>query len=506
MEPTSSITAISSIAQGLIVILAIVIIKQYASTGTVNISSSNSTPLELKGYRRLGLSPDQSNIRDEYDPKYECSNTNPNLQKKKSTSYSYSSNESDKDEMAMGNNSIDNSNLNKPTCHIKALFTYPIKSCAGIELDVAHVVPEGIKYDRTFCFAEAVPNDNGASVSAGEKSELNNANSGGNSQFHWQARTMRNGRFSRLALVRPEIWIPDEEEEGEGNGYNKGQLSDSISSVGKNQPGIMTISYPRVPNSIITKLGMILGLISNECTFQVPLFPSEDSPSPIPVKIWKDTPLAYDYGQYIPQSFLDFIYKDREQEGRATTTTTAAGTRRRISTTKPSKPKPHLTLFRITPNPNHKRKLFRNAPRKQTLGFQPITDFADAYPLHLLNLASARDVAARCRRYIPHLSVRRFRANIIIHGLEAFAEDNWKFIRIQRHNTARMNVDNVDHVDVHAVSRTIRCRLPNVDPDTGVRHESEPDRTLRSYRCIDAGEPRFACLGMQLVPAQPGMF
>lgn len=29
----------------------------------------------------------------------------------------------------------------------------------------------------------------------------------------------------------------------------------------------------------------------------------------------------------------------------------------------------------------------------------------------------------------------------------------------------------------------------------------EPDQTLRSYRNIDAGSPKNACLGMQLVPA-----
>lgn len=29
----------------------------------------------------------------------------------------------------------------------------------------------------------------------------------------------------------------------------------------------------------------------------------------------------------------------------------------------------------------------------------------------------------------------------------------------------------------------------------------EPDKTMRSYRNIDAGSPKNACLGMQLVPA-----
>lgn len=72
----------------------------------------------------------------------------------------------------------------------------------------------------------------------------------------------------------------------------------------------------------------------------------------------------------------------------------------------------------------------------------------------------------------------------------------------------------------HIVSRTVRCKLPNVNQETGGReprpppvgffadpsiatekHIQEPDQTLRSYRKIDAGSPSNACLGMQLVAA-----
>ncbi len=47
----------------------------------------------------------------------------------------------------------------------------------------------------------------------------------------------------------------------------------------------------------------------------------------------------------------------------------------------------------------------------------------------------------------------------------------------------------------------MRCLLPNVDQDTGKRHEFEPNKTLKSFRKIDAGDPNNACLGMQMVPA-----
>ncbi len=38
---------------------------------------------------------------------------------------------------------------------IKALFTYPIKSCHGLELAASEVGSTGLKYDRLFTFAQS---------------------------------------------------------------------------------------------------------------------------------------------------------------------------------------------------------------------------------------------------------------------------------------------------------------------------------------------------------------
>lgn len=48
-----------------------------------------------------------------------------------------------------------------------------------------------------------------------------------------------------------------------------------------------------------------------------------------------------------------------------------------------------------------------------------------------------------------------------------------------------------------------RCKLPNVDPDTGIRHKAEPDYALRKYRDVDEGAPKMGCLGVQMVPEFP---
>ena len=47
---------------------------------------------------------------------------------------------------------------------------------------------------------------------------------------------------------------------------------------------------------------------------------------------------------------------------------------------------------------------------------------------------------------------------------------------------------------------TRRCKLPNVNPDTGFRHPVEPDRALRKNREVDEGAKGMGCLGMQLTP------
>ena len=88
----------------------------------------------------------------------------------------------------------------------------------------------------------------------------------------------------------------------------------------------------------------------------------------------------------------------------------------------------------------------------------------------------------------PRLSAARFRANLIITGPEAYHEETWRRIKI-------------GFYEYDVSCRTTRCKLPNVDPVTGEKHPSEPDRTLRSYRAVDAGAgPNTGCLGMQMVP------
>lgn len=131
----------------------------------------------------------------------------------------------------------------------------------------------------------------------------------------------------------------------------------------------------------------------------------------------------------------------------------------------------------------------------------------------MVNLASVRDVNA----HLPpsssssssggnssssgpggqqqQLSVRRFRPNIVLDGLVAFDEDDWKRFSIAGAAT---------ECEFYAACRTVRCKVPNVHPTEGSCHPCEPDRTLRAYRAIDRGAPGAGCLGLQVVPARVG--
>src|SRR5438046_8492244 len=107
-----------------------------------------------------------------------------------------------------------------------------------------------------------------------------------------------------------------------------------------------------------------------------------------------------------------------------------------------------------------------------------------------MNASSNQDLNERVLSEIPFLDIKRFRANVIVDGVEAYNEDNWKRIRIGSHR-------------YRVVTITVRCKMPNVDQATGEQHPLEPDRTLRSYRNIDKGSPLNACMGEHLVPLVP---
>ncbi|CUS09132.1 unnamed protein product [Tuber aestivum] len=351
---------------------------------------------------------------------------------------------------------------------VKGLWIFPVKSCRGIEIAEARVVPSGLEHDRQFVFLTplfyySVKNKNKnferiINQPAQMFAEwMPNAKTG---DLQWVFITQR--QYPKMALITTKIYL-----EGEHDGN-------------------LHITFP---------IKSRLPFLKRARTIRFPLSVSDEFKARYPLKkvgIWREQPVAYDISSAVETELRELSAY--------------------LCTDGP------LALFRVCPE--ELREVYRNAPTANEAGYQPVTGFADAvhitpyllipppsfitrtatdhwwreqYPLHMLNLTSVRELNSRITDKIPKLDIVRFRANIIptlfkVTGPGPFTEDDWKKIRLGAHV-------------YYAACRTLRCKMPNVDPDTGERHMQEPDQTLRSYRAIDPGYRHGACLGMQLVPA-----
>lgn len=340
-----------------------------------------------------------------------------------------------------------------PLWRVKALFIYPIKSCRGIELQHGDVIRTGMKYDRQFSFAQEVTSlpslEEQADGSHGVKSE-------------WQCITLRT--FPRLARIETEVWVPD-------------PSSPTYSPNGEfvQSEGCVVIKFPFSPDIDFSWDGLraFVKILATKLScqdepmveFRIPFNPTiqrikQNGYTSEKMKIWKDAPEALNMGAEVPEEIM-------------------AKLKYCLGVSNP------FTLFRI--DTRNYREVFKCAPKKEEVGFQTIIGMADSYPLHIMNLASVHDVASRLpKSYYKNFNALRYRANIYITGPPAFAEDYWAKVRIGK-------------CKYHISCRTTRCKLPNIDPISGIRDRNEPERTMRKYRVIDKGSTS-PCLGMQVTP------
>lgn len=346
-----------------------------------------------------------------------------------------------------GSSTSEGSNGNS-SWRVKSLLIYPVKSCKGVELSHASIIATGVQYDRQFSFAQLLST---FPVSSNPVQSTN--------QNHtWTFITQR--QRPQLARVRPEVWVPDP------SSPTYSEREPNIQSQ-----GVVVIKFPRFDGfwGWVTHRLFQLSIRGFERSFQVPFNPTveqidENQYATEPMKIWKDSPDSLRIASTHPSESNE-IFKELSRF-------------LEISNT--------LALFRAAKEPN--REVYRCAPRKEQLGYQSIVGFQDAFPLHLLNLASVRDVGKRLIKGSPLLSALQFRPNILITGPTAYHEDDWKKVKI-------------GDFEYFVCCRTSRCQLPNVNQVTGIKDKLEPNQTLRAFRAIDPGCKPHACLGMQLVPA-----
>jgi len=192
--------------------------------------------------------------------------------------------------------------------------------------------------------------------------------------------------------------------------------------------------------------GLVL-TVPGEAPVSVPLVRDDDRDRVIPVDIWGETVDAVDQGPEAAKILTRYL--DR----------------------------PARLVFLAEHAPRHLGPSYP-APPGIHVGF------ADSAPLHLLSEASFRDLNGRLDTPVR---IDRFRANIIVSGTDAFAEDSWRRVR-------------VGDVELLIVKDCIRCQVINVDQQTGEK-EIDPLETLGSYRSGPIG-PRF---GRKVVHDRRGM-
>jgi uncharacterized protein YcbX len=119
-----------------------------------------------------------------------------------------------------------------------------------------------------------------------------------------------------------------------------------------------------------------------------------------------------------------------------------------------------LRLVRF--DPRHRRL----SNQDWTAGLEVPTLFSDGYPMLVLSQASIADLAARVGQELP---VQRFRPNLLLGGVAAYAEDG----------AVELVTGNVR---IALTKACTRCVITTIDHRSGGRTGEEPLRTLKSYR------------------------
>jgi hypothetical protein len=215
---------------------------------------------------------------------------------------------------------------------VKSLWIYPVKSCRGIELNKCTVLATGMEYDRQFTFAQLKsPFPVGDNTAEKERAA-----------HKWEFITQR--QYPLLARVKTELWVPDQSVEG----YS--QHVEEIKSG-----GVMILSFPYQQAGWKGKLeqwGASIKSTVPEKRFRIPFNPTLAQAEKAGYRyehmtIWRDKVRALNMESEIPKELRNFLGVNNK-----------------------------LGLFRI--DNEALREVHRCAPKKEELGWQPVTGFQDA--------------------------------------------------------------------------------------------------------------------------------
>jgi len=151
---------------------------------------------------------------------------------------------------------------------------------------------------------------------------------------------------------------------------------------------------------------------------------------PVSVKVWDDQCTAHDCGEEVAQWLTAFMG----------------------------------IACRLVYFPEHENRLVDQNYAKP----EEYTAFSDGFPILLISQASLDDLNGRLESPVP---MTRFRPNLVVSGCKAFAEDEWKLIKI-------------GDLLLRLVKPCSRCVIPSINTETGEKGV-EPIKTLSQYRRRD---------------------
>jgi uncharacterized protein len=264
---------------------------------------------------------------------------------------------------------------------VSRLFLYPIKSCAGVEVNEALLIETGLELDRAWMVVDA----DGVFVTQRE--------------------------LPRMALITPQL-----------------KHSDMVLRA----PGMLA-------------LHIAIDKVETATTVQV----------------WGDTVKAFDMGNLAAQWFSDFLGQP-------------------------------LRLVRFDPDQK------RLSSKKWTGDIDAENQFADGFPILVLSEASVELLNAKLTAlgHAP-VGIERFRANVILSGLDAHDEDRLDVIHI---------ATTEGEVRLKGVKPCSRCPVPNIDPKTALSSPEVGD-LLQGYRRNEliGGAPSFGVNAVVLQGIEHGL-